>query len=252
MRRIVTVTSFLLLVVAGIGLFMVNYSYNSRTARHVYELSPGAPVATSVTCLDSGTPGPCILIVGGVHGDEPAGVQAIRELAEGPVPKRGRLVLVAVANPPAVAAKIRSISTETDLNRAFGTEGADGDTGKQARALWSLLDKEEIDWVLDLHEASDFHRQDETKVGQSLIFPSAPAAADLVLTVLDEINQQVEPDLAFTYLSPPQSGSLVQEVWEQLGVPGLIVETAKQQELSVRVAQHRLVVKTIVDEILNK
>lgn len=252
MRRIVTVTSFLLLVVAGIGLFMVNYSYNSRTARHVYELSPGAPVATSVTCLDSGTPGPCILIVGGIHGNEPAGVQAAQEMSASLIPERGRLVVVPAANPPAVAAGMRFIAGESDLNRAFGSQGANGDTGEQARALWFLLAQEEIDWVLDLHEASDFHRQDETKVGQSLIFPSAPAAADLVLTVLDEINQQVEPDLAFTYLSPPQSGSLVQEVWEQLGVPGLIVETAKQQELSVRVAQHRLVVKTIVDEILNK
>lgn len=209
-------------------------------------------MATSVTCLDSGTPGPCILIVGGVHGDEPAGVQAIRELAEGPVPKRGRLVLVAVANPPAVAAKIRSISTETDLNRAFGTEGADGDTGKQARALWSLLDKEEIDWLIDLHESHDFYRQDETEVGQTLIFSPAPATNDLVLTVLDKINDRMGPNLAFTYLSPPRSGSLVREAWEQLSIPGLIVETSKQQGLAVRVVQQQLVVKTIVNEILNQ
>jgi predicted deacylase len=246
-RRIAIVTLFLLLVGAGIWLFIMNYNHIER---HVYQLNPGTPLATPVTCLSSGTPGPCILIVGGIHGNEPAGVQAAQELAEGLMPQRGRLVVVDVANPLAVAAGMRFISTETDLNRAFSIKGADGNTGKQAQAFWSLLEKERIDWVIDLHEAGGFFRRDETEVGQTLIFSPAPAAADLVLTVLDEINCRVGPDLAFTYLSPPQSGSLVREAWEQLGIPGLIVETCKQQELTARVAQQHLVVKIIVDEIL--
>ena len=252
MRRILTVSLSLLLIGAGIWLFITKYNLNSGISKITYNLNPATPLSTPVISLESNNPGPCILIVGGIHGDEPAGVQACSELAENLIPPRGQLILIPVANPPALTAQKRFFPSDSDLNRAFGSEAAKGNTVGLRDALWSLLIARKVDWVIDLHEARGFYREGENTVGQTLIFSPAPETADLVMKILDGINRQLDSDLAFTYLSPPKSGSLVQEAYEQLDIPGLIVETSKEQELATRVAQHRLVVESIVEAILKE
>lgn len=252
MRRIPMASLSLLLIGAGIWLFITKYNLNPDIRKVTYTLNPGTPLATPVISLESDKPGPCILIVGGIHGDEPAGVQACSELAENLIPPRGQLILIPVANPPALTAQKRFFPSDSDLNRAFGSEAAKGNTVHLRDALWSLLIARKVHWVIDLHEARGFYREGENTVGQSLIFPPAPETAGLVMKILDGINRQLDSDLAFTYLSPPKKGSLVQEAYEQLDIPGLIVETSKEQELATRVAQHRLVVENIVEAILKE
>ena len=70
---------------------------------------------------DSGRPGPTLLVTGGVHGNEPAGVHALRRVlaALGDVGPRscGRFVALA-GNLPALAAGRRFLSR--DLNRGWG------------------------------------------------------------------------------------------------------------------------------------
>ena len=48
---------------------------------------------------DSGQPGPTVLVVGGVHGNEPAGASAAGQIQHWPV-KRGRLIVVPRADGP--------------------------------------------------------------------------------------------------------------------------------------------------------
>lgn len=253
MRRILTTSLSLLLLGAGIWLFITKYSLNPGINKIIYNLNPGIPpLSTPVISLESDNPGPCILIVGGMHGDEPAGVQACTELADNIIPPRGRLILVPAANPPALTAQKRFFPSDSDLNRAFGSEAAKGNTAALRDALWALLIAEKVDWVIDLHEARGFYREGENTVGQTLIFSPAPESAELVMKIMDGINGQLEPGLGFTYLSPPKDGSLVQGAYEQLGIPGLIVETSKKQELAARVTQHQLVVKSIIGTILGK
>jgi succinylglutamate desuccinylase len=69
--------------------------------------------------LDSGEPGPRLLIIGGIHGDEICGVNAIREISSHPEqysPSRGSLILV-YGNPAAIEKNTRYI--DEDLNRTF-------------------------------------------------------------------------------------------------------------------------------------
>ena len=91
---------------------------------------------------ESGQPGPTVLVVGGVHGNEPAGASAAGQIQYWPV-KRGRLIVVPRANGPGLKAGTRflpGVSLKTrDLNRDFQkTDSKDGPIGEPAEALWEI------------------------------------------------------------------------------------------------------------------
>ena len=125
-----------------------------------------------------GSDGPLLLCVAGLHGNEPAGIEALRRvhrrLAETRPPFRGRLVGLA-GNLPALSRGTRFV--DEDLNRVWtleritALEGAAGDGARPSsvldtaegeqqrqilRAVRSLLqtaDREEV-YCLDLHTTS--------------------------------------------------------------------------------------------------
>ena len=98
-------------------------------------------------------PGPRLLVLGGVHGDETCGSAAIErvlaELAAGTlVLARGQLTLVPVANP--LARRRGRREGERNLNRFFGPKGAPADNeDRLANLLCPVLDASEV--LLDLH-----------------------------------------------------------------------------------------------------
>jgi predicted deacylase len=102
-----------------------------------------------VTDLGHGTPE--IAIVGGIHGDEPCGVNAVTHLAESP-PAVDRPVRLVVANEAAVAAGERYI--DEDLNRAFPGD-PDGET-HESRLAAELLEVLEGCATLALHSTQSY------------------------------------------------------------------------------------------------
>jgi murein peptide amidase A len=60
-----------------------------------------------------------ILVVGCIHGDEPAGVAVARALTAGPVPANADLWVIPVLNPDGMAARTRGNAHGVDLNRNF-------------------------------------------------------------------------------------------------------------------------------------
>lgn len=234
------------LLAAGIGLTAAKYYNHPDITR--FTLNPGTGFATEVIIADSGQEGNNVLLVAGIHGNEPAGVMAVEELVSRLRPVRGKVVAIPVANPPAWEAGLRFAPGEQDLNRAFSCCDQ-SPTGGQARAILALIREQGIDWIIDLHESEDFYRRDESRVGQTIIFPASPRAAALVLDVLEEINRELEPQLHFSCLSPPAAGSLVQSAWEEWGIPGFIIETSKKQDLEKRVDQHLLVLNRLLTRL---
>ena len=59
------------------------------------------------------------LVIGCIHGDEPAGIAIARLLASGAAPRETALMIVADANPDGVAAGTRTNGDGVDLNRNF-------------------------------------------------------------------------------------------------------------------------------------
>ena len=102
--------------------------------------------------FDSGQPGPSLLIMGGVHGNEICGPKAIRqvmsELAGGLNLVQGKLVTVPVVNRLAYEQNVRFV--DENLNRIFRRH-KDPQTNEQrvANEIAPLID--ECDYLLDIH-----------------------------------------------------------------------------------------------------
>ena len=60
-----------------------------------------------------------VLVVGAVHGNEPAGRAVVRALRRGPAPRDARLWLIHDLNPDGGAAGTRQNAHGVDLNRNF-------------------------------------------------------------------------------------------------------------------------------------
>lgn len=91
----------------------------------------GADVSPGVTVLGPGEPE--LAVVGGVHGDEPSGVRAVRRVLESN-PDLERAVKLVVANPQAAVAHRRYL--DADLNRVFP---GDPDAADRERRLAAQL-----------------------------------------------------------------------------------------------------------------
>lgn len=91
--------------------------------------------------------GPVVAIFAGMHGDELAGVLALKKLLPNLTVTKGR-AYIAFANPPAIQMGVRMINK--NLNRCFfaGNQGAMPED-KRARELMAVLDT--CDALLDLH-----------------------------------------------------------------------------------------------------
>jgi predicted deacylase len=104
--------------------------------------------------MDSGLPGPRVLVFGGIHGNERGGWQAVAELirqfcAGSRTLERGSLTL-AIGNLPAIQKEVRYVSH--NLNRLFRDELNDRDLSpehRRAAELRQLIGN--ADFLLDLH-----------------------------------------------------------------------------------------------------
>ena len=103
--------------------------------------------------LDRGSVGDeSVAIVGGIHGDEPAGERIVRRLAD-ELPAVGTaggngIVRLIIANEPALAAGTRFV--DADLNRAF-PGNAESDAYERALAPRLAAELEGMDAVLAIH-----------------------------------------------------------------------------------------------------
>jgi protein MpaA len=109
--------------------------------------------------------GPALVVVGGVHGDEPASVEAVLDLCAwldgGPVP--GPVWVVPALNPDGLAAGTKNSVTDIDLNRNFPARnftthhppaydpGPHPLSEPETAALAALVDAEPVSGVIAVH-----------------------------------------------------------------------------------------------------
>ncbi len=216
------------------------------------EIRPRGRPPVPYFVADSGRDGPVVVIVGGVHGDEPAGAAAAGQIRHW-APKRGRIIVIPCANPDARRASSRTTpgtDAETaNLNRNFpATPTDDPPRGEQAEAIWQHVSAWRPDWLVDLHEGVEAARAGKGSVGNTIIASpteDALAAAALMIEAVDATIP--EKDLAFLRCGPPVEGSLARAAATRLGARSLIVETTRRgQPVSLRTRQHRIAVDRLL------
>jgi glutamine amidotransferase-like uncharacterized protein len=226
------------------------------------KIATGTEWETEYHVIDSGVDGPTVLIVGGMHGNEPAGWRAAEQIRHWPIVK-GKLVVVPRANVKGLAANTRFVPDQPkgagDLNRNFPKVEEDVQPrGELAMALWKFAGRVEPDWVIDLHEGFEFnlsHNPPDGKkksVGSSVIYRGGNEMDPLAERIVDAANATVtEADKRFSLLRRgPVDTGLARACINVLGAEALILETTyKEQPLSLRTRQHRAMANVLLNHI---
>jgi predicted deacylase len=196
-------------------------------------LLPAFAAPLEVVTLDSGRPGPIVLVVGGMHGNEPSGALAAAALAKDAVPRNGKLLVLPEANPEALKAGERSAPRigSHDLNRIFPGSEQDEET-RRAAAIFALAQK--ADLVLDLHEEGSAWLEADLP---TLVV--SPATSAFTMDLLEALNRQ---GIRFAFTGGAPAGSLVGELGT-LDRKALVVEVPARLPEAERVRMHRLVVE---------
>jgi hypothetical protein len=235
--------------------------------REVRQLMAGSPQQTSLHVFGSGRPGPIVLALGGVHGNEPGGWLAAERVVDTIRPATGALLVIPRANRIAVSILERTTTDLGDLNRLYP---GDPDGLPMARMAWEIMETiraYRVNVLVDMHESWAFYRdrpQNGTAyLGQTLATFQTPPAIDLVRGVVESMNKRVRsPWEEFFYRdspnrSPAQTTPLPQGTPSNLGQPGnglgtsslgiprfaegviaVLVEMGQQQALERRIALH--------------
>lgn len=246
-RLAIKLTSLLALLVA---LELQSPNSLALTSITTNQLAADTRFATPCYVHDSENPGPTVMIVGGAHGDEPAGAAAAETIRHWPI-TRGKLVVVPRSNVPALEAGKRYTPGHStnlnNLNRNYPRAGTTEPPREGiATDIWQLALAHKPDWLLDLHEGFDFHQINSNSVGSSVIaspIERGLIAADMMLAAVNETI--TEPKLKFVRRDMPIDGSLARAGGEHLKIPSMTLETTSKQPMAKRVRQHEIMVHAL-------
>jgi predicted deacylase len=132
---------------------------------------------------DSGKPGPCIGILAGMHGNEPAASIRLDQLInDGWFGKItcGSVRIIPRANPTGLRLNTR-YRILTDMNRLFVDTPSDSD------ALAILKFFEPCDLVIDFHEGWGFHGINHESLGSTLL-PNSDRASLMSNQIVQDLN----------------------------------------------------------------
>jgi len=153
--------------------------------------------------LDSGQPGPTILVVGGIQGDEPGGFHAASLLVTNYKITKGNVWVVPNLNFESIIQRSRGL--HGDMNRKFDSVHANDPDFNSVKRIKDLIVDPQVDIVFNLHDGSGFYRTEHidkqhnpSRWGQSIIIDEEVLdvnrfanIGDMSRTVTGQINQKL-------------------------------------------------------------
>ena len=221
---------------------------------------------TPIFHFDSQKGGPTVLIIGGTHGNEPAGFEASHRLLKQFSTtrlKKGDIYVIPEANRIAALNNSRRVPVPQDVDRERGNLNRcyPGDPNgfpmeKTAYEITQLIRNKGVDLLLDLHESPVFHlekRDDTTEyhgLGQTLIYTPNEEATWLGMVVLDTLNASIQKGVKqFSLAERPIKHSAAWSAGEHFNIPGFTLETCKKLPLEERIGYHIQIVTIILGEM---
>lgn len=229
---------------AGLGAASGTAAAASRSS---YTIRSGTPEETTVYVVDAEADGPTVMVVGGIHGDEPAGNESAAAIADWDV-DLGRLVVLPEANKQAVENGTRGVDG-TDLNRQFPA-GEPPET-PLAQAIWDVVTGEDVDFLMDLQSSSGLYDGGSGDgVGQGVFSTQAGNAEQRRYHLQSYLNDNFveNPEYEFTGATSPDGSRqmLKHKVGADLDTPAIIFETYR----GIDDARQRMFNTTAVLELL--
>jgi len=248
--------SFFRTLVAIITLMLFVGVASAEVARTSGLLAAGTEWENPYYIIDSGVEGPTLLVTAGMHGSEPGGSHAAEQMRHWTV-QQGKLIVVPRVNTPGLKKRTRWLpglpGPISNANRNFPREGEACEARSvPSKALWEFAEKQKPDWVVDLHEGSDFHIANPEKGGSSIIFFDTPEMQEFVAKMIEAVNATIEdPKRKFAKIPKgPVNGGLVRAAIQRLGAKGCIIESCrKDQPIATRARHHQVLVTRLMREL---
>jgi hypothetical protein len=209
--------------------------------------------------IQSGKPGPVVLMVGGTHGNEPAGTVGLEKLINSNIKiSKGMIIIVPKVNKIGLSLGIRlgfNGFLPIDYNRNYPLELKQIKPNKPYyninEQIQLLVDK--ADFVLDFHEGWNFHRVEPTSLGSGLYSSNTPLSKSFSLDIINELNKTISEDKKKFVCGDTHKDidGTLNYYCKQINKNYILVETTGQnntQPLDLRVGQ----VLFIIDMLLNK
>lgn len=243
---------------------------NSETTHRVH--FKGTEAELHVYTITGSSPGPTLLLLGGIQGDEPGGYLAADLYADLTL-KKGNLIVVPRANFLSIVENNRGV--EGDMNRKFA--GALKEMDRDVRVVEIVKDlMKKSDFFLNLHDGSGFYSttwqsplRNPMRFGQSIIADDEEYSTTsgkvvplgkIARRVAEKVNSQMSvQDHLFSFNnhrtlrndSPhkEQRLSATFHALTKVGIPAFGIETSKNiSDYRLRVRYQTMVINAFLDE----
>lgn len=161
-------------------------------------LLAGTPQETPLVIRHSGLAGPALLVLGGVHGNEPGGWMAAEQVAAWPV-TAGSLLVVPRANNIAIQGFVRTTDALGDLNRLYPGDPASAlPMERMAAEIVAAAGEFAVAVVLDMHESWAFYsgrsQNGTAYLGQTVTAGVGPRNATIGAGIVERVNAGIQVD----------------------------------------------------------
>lgn len=220
------------LAVTATGAAFTTRGTAREAIRTTYTIREGTPDENEVYITDTQKGGATAVVIGGVHGDEPAGYQAAGGIKTWSI-DHGTLITIPQSNPVAIGRGSHS-NENGNLNRKFPP--GETPTTPLARSIWGVIASYDPDIVISLHSSWGIFHEDigHDGVGQAIYPTTAPGASDDAIITARYMNRFHFDDSHPNYYQFKRGNTidgtrplLIHKVDADLGIPGFIVETTR-------------------------
>jgi hypothetical protein len=208
---------------------------------------------------DTGIQGPCIGVLAGMHGNEPAACYELQKLIESgwfSQIKQGSVRVIPVANPNGLRFNMRN-NFLLDMNRQFHE---DGPMTKDASYILDFF--KPCDIIIDFHEGWGFHQISPESLG-STIMPNSQKSRFIANKLVHDLNQDpLMIDLitqnnkkAWVSLEPKRACEITTTLscyYKRRDKNHILVETTGQnniQPLNIRQNQVRVILTSLLKQM---
>jgi predicted deacylase len=208
--------------------------------------------------FQANAPGKFLCLIGGTHGNEPAGMLALREIVgelqrDPTLLKNGRIRIIPAVNQWGLERNIRynhdytGIMPRSDINRNYTSEGG---TDYISREIIDLI--KGADLVIDFHEGWGYHICQPSSVGSTLSPSDYGMAPIIARKAVDAINSSsVSASNCKKFMVLPNEsckiGTTLACHMQKNHLPYILVETTGQNDIQpkqVRIDQAKIVART--------
>lgn len=212
-------------------------------------------------------PGPTLLVIGGIDGDEPGGFHAAATLITHYQVQRGHLWIVPNLNVDDIIKRQRG-----KMNLKFASLAKSDPYYEDVSAIKKIITKPQVDLVLNLHDGSGFYHpqrisreRNPQRWGQSCVIDQDKVSQarfgdlqQLTTKVIGKINEEI-PSKDFTFkLKSVDTANAEKDIPARKSLsffairnnkPAITIETSKKQPVNMRTYYHLLALENFMHQM---